>query len=128
MKKFILFFFLLGLLHAASGQSTEPVPQFDKEYFLKKSRKQKTAAWIFLGAGTAMIGVAAPGNVSFDILPVLVIGGGTCIITSIPLFIAAARNKRKAANLAFEMKTVPRLETAGPVSQALPSLTLKIQL
>lgn len=87
---------LFLLLHAACGQEIPAGKQQMQRDYLTKSRQQQTAAWILLGAGATMIAVAARGNISFDVLPVLVVGGVGGIGGSIPLFIASGRNKRKA--------------------------------
>ena len=38
-----------------SFSQVEKAPKLSKEYYLQKSKNKKTAAWILLGGGTAMI-------------------------------------------------------------------------
>lgn len=78
--------------------------------YLKKSKSQKTAAWILLSAGavatTAGVIIAANQvshmDIFYDSPPpddatvVLTISGTVAMLTSIPLFIASKKNKRKA--------------------------------
>ena len=47
---------------------------------------------------------------------------------SIPLFIAAARNKRKAMSMSLKNETVPLLQAGSFVNHFVPSLSLKINL
>lgn len=86
-----------------------------KEYFLERSKKQKTTAWILLGTGTAAIlgGLIIDGNVDdgeqsytggfFEV------GGFICTLASIPFFIGSAKNKKRATTLTFnnQLKWVP---------------------
>ncbi len=91
-----------------------------KEDYLKKSRHQKTAAWIMLGGGALLAvagfgaGVAEGVNYALgDRDPntgagsVLATVGSLSMLGSIPLFISASHNKHKAANLTFDMQKVP---------------------
>ena len=75
-----------------------------KEELLKKSKSQKTAAFILLGVGTATFFIAGAQSAS-NILEktsssdaIAVVGLGA-MVGSIPLFIAAKRNKNKALKL-----------------------------
>jgi DNA-binding transcriptional regulator LsrR (DeoR family) len=56
-----------------------------------------------------------------------VIGGAgiLCAIASVPLFIASARNKRKAVSIsgALQMERLPALVTSRPM----PTLSLRLQ-
>lgn len=81
--------------------------------FLNKSRKQKTAAWILLSGGLITTGVGVVlastdavvtvidagfnGNSTMDPTgPIISVTGLAMMAGSIPLFIAGAKNKRKA--------------------------------
>jgi len=99
-----------------------------KEDYLKKSKSQKTAAWIMLGTGAASLAIAAPGEVSFDVLPALVIGGGGLVAGSIPLFIASGKNKRKAMNMSFRFQQIQLPQGSGFAEKKIPSLNLKLNL
>lgn len=126
MKKIIVFALLLLSSLATFSQQTEPSAPSTKQDYLQKSKSQRTSAFILLGSGAALLAIAAPGNVSFDILPVLVIGGGAAIVGSIPLFIAAGKNKRRAMSMSFKNETAPVLQNSGFTSRVVPSLALKI--
>lgn len=130
MKKIILFFLLLTMSAVSFGQQTNSSPALTKQDYLKKSKGQKTAAWICLGIGVACLATAAPGDVTFDVLPVLVIGGGGLVLGSIPLFIAASRNKRKAktASAFLKMETAPVIQGSEAFTRSIPVVAVKISL
>ena len=113
-------------IHSLSQQT--PPPTITKEDYLKKSKNQKTAAFILLGAGATMIAIAAPGNVSFDILPVLAIGGAGGILGSIPLFIASGKNKKRAMNASafFDVEKTEMLSHGKIHFCKTPAISLKI--
>jgi hypothetical protein len=82
-----------------------------QDLLLKKSARQKTAAWILLGTGAGLtiaggiVGTNAVKNQDnpFDIFPrgslaggAMIAGGLAAMVTSVPLFLASARNKKKA--------------------------------
>ena len=95
----------------------------DATLLLQKSKKQKTAAWVLLGggaglaiAGMSIISKDASNDLSADLTtiftlgfvapekqkhsaagPILAIAGSAAMLGSIPLFISAGKNKRKAS-------------------------------
>jgi hypothetical protein len=78
------------------SQQKEPahiIPEFD---YLTTSKTQKIFGFILLGAGATTLIIISKGNTSFDVLPILAIGGTLAVLGSIPLFVASGRNKRKA--------------------------------
>ncbi len=129
MKKIIFIFLLLTMSVASFSQQTTETATVKTDY-LQKSKGQKTAAWICLGIGVACLVSVAPGDVTFDILPVLVIGGGALMVSSIPLFIAASRNKRKSKTTSafFKMETAPVMRQSGTFSRSFPAVSVKISL
>ena len=108
------------------SQQSTPTNERTKADYLKISKTQKTAGFVLLGIGAVCFAIAAPGNVSFDVLPALVIGGGAAALGSIPLFIASGRNKRKAASIALKNQFIPRMNNPGLMNRAIPSVSLKI--
>lgn len=116
-----------------------------REDYLGRSKNQKTAAWILLGAGTAMaVGGAIVLNntdtsyliegrmfndedesTKAKIAELVMLTGIVADLVSIPLFISASHNKKLATTLSFFNQKV-----YYPHSNALclnPSLTLKIR-
>ena len=128
MKKIIPLLLLLAFSKTSFSQQTDPKQALTKQDYLQKSKSQKTTAFILLGIGATAVAIAAPGNVSFDVLPVLVIGGGLATLGSIPLFIASGKNKRKAKQISFKMQQTPQLQISRSVNRAFPSLNFKLSL
>ena len=127
---------LLALLLVSSvlvGQTKE----FSKDYFLQKSKKQKTAAWILLGGGTA---IAVGGFATFDsswdsgsdsttdIAGVIGTVGFLTSLASIPHFISAGKNKKTAMSITFNYKPVYLSNDNLAETQSYPTMSLKIKL
>ena len=76
-----------------------------KEYFLEKSKKQKTTAWILLGAGAGAIITGAimdnshKGEEQSFTGGFVEIGGIISTLTGIPFLISSLINKRRAIKL-----------------------------
>jgi len=133
MRKSIATFLVLTFVTAAYGQQTTlPAPELTKADYLKKSNRQKSAAWILAGAGTLSVILGTiqvnpdygeNNNNSF-----FLVGGLVAIGVSVPLFIASARNKKKGMSLSFKNNTVPRLRNNNLNYSSIPSIGLKIGL
>ena len=151
MKKITIFFVLLAVSAATFSQQTNPAPTLTKQNYLKKSKSQKTIAWILLGTGTAMMVTgsviwnnAAEENVNNAYDPfsaalapyattdgtVLTAAGLIVAAGSIPLFIIAGKNKRRAmdATSFFKMETAPSIRQSSFVYKSYPALSIKISL
>lgn len=113
-----------------SAQQTETKAPLTKADYLSKSKSQKIGGFVLLGIGVVCIGIAAPGNVSFDALPILVIGGAGCIVGSIPLFLAAGRNKRKANAMSayIEMQSEPVVQQGSVHRTLYPAISVRLGL
>ena len=138
-------------------QQIKPAQALTKQDYLLKSKQQKTAAWVLLGGGftLSMIGVISaspkvaedagsaiiiiPGIIAgvpppespqndYTIETILLLSGAAATITSISLFIASGKNKRKAISLSFINESAPQLEKGSFVYKTIPSLKLKISL
>ena len=125
MKKIsTLFMLMIVAIVSFSQQTTTTIPPLTKADYLKKSKRQKTAAWIMLSSTVAIIGIAAPGNISFDALGALVAVGALSAAGSITLFIASGRNKRKA--MAATTSTTTSCRFATSATPALPYTTTRL--
>jgi hypothetical protein len=145
MKKIIIFTMLLIISVASFSQQTTATPPAVKTDYLKKSKNQKTAAWILMGGGSVLAAVGFVvilneavteiGNI-FETTPqktsntgeILFYPGIAAMAGSIPLFIASHRNKKKGLSLSFKNETAPLLQKNSFVNHFVPSLTLKISL
>ena len=135
MKK--LFFALLSGSLTLSGFSQSIPTQLTsiQTDYLKKSKHQKTAAWILVSSGVffSILGSIelnfagtesgkTSNNTFFQVL------GLTAVGVSIPFFVSAAKNKKKAMSLSFKNGMTPQIYKSGFVYKPVPSLTLKIGL
>lgn len=137
MKKIMVCF--VGLVFSITclcQKTNDSVPTVEKDY-LQKSKNQKTAGWILLGGGTALIVtgfiIGNGENSTFDDAAEGALLAGVGVLSalgSIPLFVASGRNKK----IAMKMTTRIKMEnTAIPEKQSLaqrsyPALAFKISL
>jgi hypothetical protein len=130
MKQFLLLSTLLILATRSISQDIESSQPVTKEDFLKKSKGQKTAGFVFLGIGATALAIAAQGNVDFDTLGALVVLGGVSTLCSIPLFIGSGRNKRKANAMTglFKIEKEAVAKNATLVYSYYPSIALRLRL
>ena len=103
------FYFILFLLIAfqqTQSQIIEPTNNNSQselyDIYTLQQKRNNTAAWIFLGSGLAVtvIGFEIGNHGDLDDIgtaAVLVVAGGAATLASVPLFIVAAKNKRKAS-------------------------------
>lgn len=139
MKSICLVLMLTISVHIV-GQQTTPVVNTD---YLQKSKNQKTAAWVMLIGGTVAttigFGVAVAGgpDCAFGVpdcgkdqtlSDVLAISGSAAMLGSIPLFIAAGRNKKKAMSVSLRGQPAPWIIKNNLTYKTVPSITLKIGL
>jgi len=135
MKKFFICTMFLLMTTSSFSQQTDLSQSLTRQDYLKKSKNQKTAAWILLGGGVALA-VGAPiltissatwfqSDASWEIAFVT---GCASVLGSIPLFIAAKRNKRKAMKVStyFEIQRNPVLTNTGIALHSTPTLSLKL--
>jgi hypothetical protein len=109
----------------------------EKTAYLKKSRNQQITAWVLLGGGIGVsvigltqINVAGSDNGSVNNTPgtVLLATGLAASLTSIPLFIASQKNKKRAVSVSFKHEKMQQLINSGYVTKHVPSLNLSIGL
>ncbi len=138
MKKIILFSALCIFVVQGFAQTTSKA--VTKEYYLKKSRTQKTIAWVMLGTGVVM---AATGYVigstrdADDFIQdanigetegIVIIAGGVVAVGSIPLFIISSKNKKRAAGISFIQQPVFVPVQNSFAYKHQPGISIKIKL
>lgn len=130
MKKIFTITLLLIFSVASYSQNTELSNQLTKEDYLKKSKTQKTIGFVMLGGGAATLIAISSGNSDLNSLGTLVVLGSGLVVGSIPLFIAAGRNKRKAKNVTtyFKFENTQFLKRTEISFQKIPSFAIKINL
>ena len=138
--KYILFV-LLMFGTSAFSQELEKDQSLLRTDFLKKSKNQKTAAWIATGVGTTIIlgtvlsAASDPfpeygedNTESVGTLPALI--GLACIGTGGYLFIASGRNKKKAnaASVFIDIENAPVLTQAVFSNKTFPAIGFRVNL
>lgn len=143
MKCIILLF--ATILVSSSIFAQQKTYTIDKDALLARSQKQKTAAWIFLGAGSA---VTAGGTVLFvhgmssidesnDVIEneLQVIGGAGAMLigigamcTSIPFFVKSHKNYKRAMSFHFKNEMAPMLVNGKLSRQSFTALAVTINL
>ena len=153
MRKIILYTLLLVIPAATFCQATpNDLPTIKTDY-LKKSKNQKTAAWVLLGGGFALtttsVLLATPkaaedfGNTfatiftaepvpenDYTVENILLITGTASMLASIPFFIASKKNKRKAIDMSanIKMENARMIQSRSFVQTSYPAIALKIKL
>lgn len=97
---------LVMLIMQLSGQQTH-----SSDFYLKKSKNQKSGAWILLGGGIALMGagflIGDRKESTFDDAATGVVIGGIGFLStigSIPLFIASSKNKKRGMSTSGFLK------------------------
>jgi len=137
MKK-VLLLFVLGIISLA-GYSQSKKQEISKDYYLQKSKKQRTTGWVLLGSGTALGIVAIIGSTeesneenwflggSKKTATGITLGavGAASSLASIPFFINARKNSTKASQLSLDSQRyiIPGKEISGMQ----PALSIKIE-
>ena len=137
MKKIVFPLALLLFIVKSFGQT----PALSKDYYLKKSKTQKTVAWVMLGGGVAMttVGIVTisnydpslsdPFGVEQNTGPAIVaIVGIASALGSIPFFISSAKNKRRALSIAISNQKIFVPQQKRYALNTQPTLTLKLVL
>ena len=129
MNKILLLLVCCTCVTCCFGQEkNDPVPRLSQVDYMKKSNNQKRAAGILFGIGSTALIIASTGNISFDAAIPLVIVGGAAILTSIPLFIASGKNKKRALQAHAGIQMINLAENYSLTRVCIPALTLRIRL
>ena len=147
MRKQTIILLLLVISINALSQQPDSLKTFTGSDYLKKSKNQKKAAWIFLGSGFAVsaaglivstIGVAeeftgvftGQESKKFETGAVIFYIGVAAMLTSIPFFVIASKNKKRAAGISASFKFDNRLLVTQAVmmKSTYPAIALKIPL
>jgi len=132
MKKFFICTMLVLMTASSFCQQTDHSQSLTRQEYLQKCKNQKKAAWILLGSGITL-GLAGPilwtsTGISDGLVDVMIVTGAASIAGSIPLFIAAGRNKKKGMNAStyFEIRQNSVPTNTGLGLHSTPTLSLKL--
>ncbi len=130
--------FCLVLMLAANSAFSQPTTTaakpLTKADYLKKSKNQKLAAFLFLAGGGTLIvlgsrdGADDLGNSEDTRSTAAVVAGIASLGVSTTLFIASARNKKKSDMMAIKMEKAPMIQQGSMVYSNYPALALRIKL
>ncbi len=104
-----------------------------RQKYLDKSKNQRTAGFIILGAGTVLVGAGAIRSVN-DLFTdnetggYMMIGGAVLALLSIPEFISSRTNARKAASLGFRNQDIRIPQWGGWTSRMQPAIGFTMDL
>ena len=133
MKKIIFLFIVLINADSSFSQQINPSTTFTKQDYQKKAKHQEIVALCLGGGGFLIWGAGVSkymnqdDNIDGGGEAAMVIGGLSCL-ASIPFFIIASKNRKKARLMTFNNQRVPHLQNNSFVYRAVPSLTFKISL
>lgn len=142
MKQLLTIFLGLHLTIPSLAQTTEPPENRSATDYLIKSNKQKRAGWILLGGGAGLTGIGLIVGVSTvwnDILEgntkgsnaagIIMATGLASMAGSIPLFIAAGKNRRKAAAaVSFKMENSTIIDQWAISARQYPAIAIRLSL
>lgn len=134
MKKIVFCLLLVIAANNIYSQQTNPAPALSKKDYLKRSNHQKLAAWLFLAGGGTSIALGAKdvdrelGNSEEARSATLIVVGIAALSVSTTLFIASARNKRKADALSFKMERAPVIQQGSLAYKSFPAVSLRLRL
>ena len=147
MKMIITSIIMLTVSLVCYSQQPDSLKTFTGSDYLKKSKNQKKAAWIFLGSGFAVsaaglivstIGVAeeftgiftGEESKKFETGAAIFYIGVAAMLTSIPFFVIASKDKKRAAGISASFKFDNRLLVTQAVmmKSTYPAIALKIPL
>jgi hypothetical protein len=144
MKKHLLFILLTIYGTHIFSQTHNDTNVSEKMNYLAKSKNQKTAALVMIigGAVTTTIGVAVALSGGLDqatrspdadkgqtLASILIISGSAAILGSIPFYIAANKNRKKAMSLALIIEKTPAIWFKSSVTcQSYPAIGLRLPL
>lgn len=137
MKTILLLISLLSTMIVAAQVNNT------RDYYLTKSRNQKTMAWILAGSGVglAVAGVIVGNNnnnkndpneldfgPNFDVGLWLLGGGIAAGLTSIPFFLSAEKNAHRAASIGFSNQKIVLPQGSALTIKMQPTVSLRIAL
>ena len=148
MKKIIILKMLLAIAAASFGQQNTTDQHWKESDYYKKSKKQKTAAWILTGAGVAGLIVTMSvdmGQTTSEALTTIFSGGtveeehkslavpyllsAASVISGTYLFFASSKNRKKAkASVTLNMEKAPVIQGTVFSNQSFPALGVRIGL
>lgn len=141
MKK-VIFSLTLLLLFTKTFSQDSTFRLSAKEDLLRKSKSQKTTAWILMTAGvtsaiisaaTFNMGITSPAGAGdeqgyHEITKVCAIISAGALVSSIAFFVASGRNRRIAGNISLNQERILLPDNIIRNARAFPAASLVIRL
>jgi len=118
--KYLLFIAILFIANYHASAQTDTTGLKTKDYYLQKSKSQKTTAWVLIGVGAAaviagtIVATTLKEQDDFDegvnklaTGGYLMAAGGVSCLISIPFFVSSGKNKRRALALSSGLQQIP---------------------
>jgi len=148
MKQILLFCFVLGFTTNSQAQYADTTKHTLATDYLKKSKNQKKVAWIMLGGGATFVltsfiiqrgelegftgsfgGFRTEEYKNDGIKGAFGLSGTISMLGSIPVFIAAGKNKRRAAaSVSFKMENATNIYQWAVTNTRYPAVAIQIRL
>jgi hypothetical protein len=140
MKKATILFFSLVLATTTFCQQEAREATVTHVDFLKKSKKQKTYAWLLTGAGSAILvlnALVSPyTNAITDIAgthsvnTIFYVGGAALVAGGVILFVASSKNKKKAGAVSvfLSIEEITVYQNTTVTNRSLPAFGFRISL
>jgi hypothetical protein len=139
MKKIIVFVIAMAAASNLFSQQpqTDSVQYGSKDYYLQKSKRQKSGALVLLIGGTALMGVglliADSKNADFGQTGTgafMIAVGFLADVGSIPLFIASSKNKKRAMKASVSLKIQDALvvQKQNILNTRFPAISFHVRL
>lgn len=134
MKPFLLLLITMLFIATTHAQQLPQAEQPTREYYLKKAKRQKITGIVMLAGGGALFAICASQSVNHLMENTPVYDAGAAIglasaLGSIPVFIAAGRNKKKARAIETSIIIKPELNNLSRYTgrtNAYPALGLQM--
>ena len=141
MKKMIILLVFVTAMQTVFAQDTanrKTQPLSVKEEYLKTSKRQKTAAIVLLSVGAAFVITSTAlvaddledwdGGNSAAVESALFLTGAAAMLGSIPLFISAGKNRRRALSISLKNERTEMIQGNIVHLRSLPSVNFRISL
>lgn len=120
---------LIALVFKKSfSQGSIPGDSLRSDCYLQKSKSQETNCRILLALGITTPEILSKGETHFDALAALAVVSVAATLISVPLFISAVKNSRKAMSLSVKKETRFLLRNADFAQRVFPGTSVKFNL
>ena len=144
MRKVITCAIIIFVTAGSFSQPLQPRTPLTQQDYLEKSKKQKTAAKVLSisGAGLILTGLFIPAGdlvqpncygwfcseerENDEIKGSFILAGTIALLSSVPLFIIAAKSKKNAASFSFKNENTIQLYNQNLVYGSVPAIRVKV--